>query len=280
MFLDEKGKGIKVARSLDFSPTDGLGIAAARVFTGHATPKEAMAEWAKHGLGKLSPIEPADYDSFFLGVVRAMAGAFGPAMDIGTNQNIFGGKIAKDQGGSRVTAQPAYSGRDTTAQPYKDLAEWLADKEVPGAKGMAPEYYRHLLEQYGGGVGRTISTWMSYADANQPEKEYARLWPVIGGFVQPPIQGVPRYSKAYEAAKEVARNVASFKGDKLSQYLADNPKAQEIADLYASTEKELQAAARTTNKAALGQKEKTTVTQTDRARIQQAFLDRYQELTR
>ena len=98
--------------------------------------------------------------------------------------------------------------------------------------------------------------------------------------MQPPIQGVPRYSKAYEAAKEVARDVASFKGDKLAKYLTDNPKAKEIADLYVATEKELQAAARTNNKAALGQKEKTTVTQTDRARIQQAFLDRYQELTR
>ena len=280
VFLDEKGKGIKVARSLDFSPTDGLGVAAARVFAGHATPKEAMAEWAKNGLGKLSPVEPADYDSFFLGLVRAMVGAFGPVIDIGTNQNIFGGKLSKEQQGTRVTPHAAYDGRDTTAQPFKDLAEWLADKEVPGAKGMAPEYYRHLLEQYGGGVGRTISTWMSYADANQPEKEYARLWPVIGGFVQPPSQGVPRYNKAYEAAKEVARDLASYTGDRRERYLADNPKAQQIADLYASTEKELQAAARTTNKAALGQKEKTTATQTDRARIQQAFLDRYQELTR
>lgn len=147
-------------------------------------------------------------------------------------------------------------------------------------KEMAPEHYRHLLEQYGGGAGRTVSTWMAYADANQPEREYARLWPVLGGFVQPPLQGVPRYNKAYEAAKEVARDLASYTGDRRERYLADNPKAQEIADLYASTEKELQAAARTTNKAALGQKEKTTAAQTDRARIQQAFLDRYQELTR
>ena len=280
VFLDEKGKGIKVARSLDFSPTDGLGIAAARVFTGHATPKEAMAEWAKHGLGKLSPIEPADYDSFFLGLVRAMVGAFGPVIDIGTNQNTFGGKLAKEQPGGRAGVHPAYNGRDTTAQPFKDLAEWLADTGTPGTKDIAPEHYKHLLEQYGGGVGRTVSTWMAYADANQPEREYARLWPVLGGFVQPPSQGVPRYNKAYEAAEEVARDLASYTGDRRERYLADNPKAQQIADLYASTEKELRAAARTTNKAALGQKEKTTATQTDRARIQQAFLDRYQELTR
>lgn len=278
VFLDEKGKGIKVARSLDFSPTDGLGVAAARVFAGHATPKEAMAEWAKNGLGKLSPVEPADYDSFFLGLVRAMAGAFGPVMDIGTNQNIFGGKLSKDQQGTRVTPHAAYNGRDTTAQPFKDFAAVMADAGL--GKEMAPEHYRHLLEQYGGGAGRTVSTWMAYADANQPEREYARLWPVLGGFVQPPLQGVPRYNKAYEAAKEVARDLASYTGDRRERYLADNPKAQEIADLYASTEKELQAATRTTNKAALGQKEKTTVTQTDRARIQQAFLDRYQELTR
>mgnify|MGYP000855294798 FL=1 len=278
VFLDEKGKGIKVARSLDFSPTDGLGVAAARVFAGHATPKEAMAEWAKNGLGKLSPVEPADYDSFFLGLVRAMVGAFGPVIDIGTNQNIFGGKLSKEQQGTRVTPHAAYDGRDTTAQPFKDFAAMMADAGI--GKKMAPEYYRHLLEQYGGGVGRTVSTWMAYADANQPEREYARLWPVLGGFVQPPSQGVPRYNKAYEAAKEVARDLASYTGDRRERYLADNPKAQQIADLYASTEKELQAAARTTNKSALGQKEKTTVTQTDRARIQQAFLDRYQELTR
>lgn len=278
VFLDEKGKGIKVARSLDFSPTDGLGVAAARVFAGHATPKEAMAEWAKNGLGKLSPVEPADYDSFFLGLVRAMAGAFGPVMDIGTNQNIFGGKLSKEQQGTRVTPHAAYNGRDTTAQPFKDFAAMMADAGL--GKEMAPEHYRHLLEQYGGGAGRTVSTWMAYADANQPEREYARLWPVLGGFVQPPLQGVPRYNKAYEAAKEVARDLASYTGDRRERYLADNPKAQQIADLYASTEKELQAATRTTNKAALGQKEKTTVTQTDRARIQQAFLDRYQELTR
>lgn len=278
VFLDEKGKGIKVARSLDFSPTDGLGVAAARVFAGHATPKEAMAEWAKNGLGKLSPVEPADYDSFFLGLVRAMAGAFGPVMDIGTNQNIFGGKLSKEQQGTRVTPHAAYNGRDTTAQPFKDFAAMMADAGL--GKEMAPEHYRHLLEQYGGGAGRTVSTWMAYADANQPEREYARLWPVLGGFVQPPLQGVPRYNKAYEAAKEVARDLASYTGDRRERYLADNPNAQAIADLYKETDRELMGAARTTNKAGLGQKEKTTVTQADRARIQQAFLDRYQELTR
>lgn len=280
VILNEKGAGVKVPRSLDFAAVDGLGVAAARVALGHATPAEAMKEWAEHGLAKLSPVDPAKHDSFLLGLMRSMSGALGPALDLATNQNTFGGKLAKEQPGGRAGVHPAYNGRDTTAQPFKDLAEWLADTGTPGTKDIAPEHYKHLLEQYGGGMGRMASGWMSYLDANQPEKDYPNLWPVVGGLIQAPTLGVPRYNKAYEAAKDVARDIASRDGERLTQYLAANPNAQAIADLYKETDRELMGAARTTNKAGLGQKEKTTVTQADRARIQQAFLDRYQELTR
>lgn len=280
VILNEKGAGVKVPRSLDFAAVDGLGVAAARVALGHATPAEAMKEWAEHGLAKLSPVDPVKYDSFLLGLMRSMSGALGPALDLATNQNTFGGKLAKEQPGGRAGVHPAYNGRDTTAQPFKDLAEWLADTGTPGTKDIAPEHYKHLLEQYGGGMGRMASGWMSYLDANQPEKDYPNLWPVVGGLIQAPTLGVPRYNKAYEAAKDVARDIASRDGERLTQYLAANPNAQAIADLYKETDRELMGAARTTNKAGLGQKEKTTVTQADRARIQQAFLDRYQELTR
>ena len=148
---------------------------------------DTMTKLGKDAEEMFSPVAPHGRNFKEVGASAAPS-LVAPLAQVGVNRTAFGSPIYNEQFNRAVAASKL--GRDNTGEGYKWLAKTLNDMSggsghVAGAFDLQPEAYKHVVQQYGGGVFRlgqqAYDATMSKDKAD--DRSMAQRMPIIGSYV-------------------------------------------------------------------------------------------------